>query len=201
VLPLQREQRVLAWEAALKNARRCVGIVAVMAVALAALATAPGAAAATASKGTVGWDSYRQLDQLPYLSTGVGTWQQSSFDRSGGNADNNHVLITAADGTVIAEHEGPGEVDSIWNTGNVTGAGNLKVILDGQTVVNAPLASIVTGGLGAPFVYPLVATDTQSSGGFVIRVPMPFRQSMRISTSADPTTTTSPTGPSPTPPG
>jgi Protein of unknown function (DUF2961) len=147
---------------------------------------AASAATAAASKGTVGWDSYRQLDQLPYLSTGVTTWQQSSFDRTGGNGDHNHVLTTAGDGTVLAEHQGPGEVDSIWTTGNVPGAGNLKIILDGQTVLDASLASIVNGSLGAPFVYPLVANDTQSSGGFLITVPMPFRQSMRISTTADP---------------
>jgi len=176
---------MLAMEVALKKSpvRAWILVVAVVA----AVATAPSAAvAATASKGTVGWDSYRLLDQLPYLTTGVSTWQQSSFDRTGGNADNNHVLLTAADGAVLAEHQGPGEVDSIWSTGNVTGAGNLKIVLDGQTVLNAPLASIVTGGIGAPFVYPLVATDTQSSGGFLISVPMPFRQSMRISTTADP---------------
>lgn len=147
---------------------------------------AASAATATASKGTVGWDSYRQLDALPYLSTGVTTWQQSSFDRTGGNGDHNHVLATAGDGTVLAEHQGPGEVDSIWTTGNVPGAGNLKIILDGQTVLDAPLASIVNGSLGAPFVYPMVANETQSSGGFLITVPMPFRQSMRISTTADP---------------
>jgi Protein of unknown function (DUF2961) len=181
-------------------ASACAAVAAVLAVAgppspsgtgLATLAGggaagAATAATATASKGTVGWDSYRQLDQLPYLSTGVTTWQQSSFDRTGGNADHNHVLTTAGDGTVLAEHQGPGEVDSIWTTGNVPGAGNLKIILDGQTVLDASLASIVNGSLGAPFVYPLVANDTQSSGGFLITVPMPFRQSMRISTTADP---------------
>jgi hypothetical protein len=56
----------------------------------------------------------RQLDQLPYLSTGVTTWQQSSFGRTGGNAGYNHVPRTAADGTVIAQQQAPGEVDSIW---------------------------------------------------------------------------------------
>ena len=142
------------------------------------------AASVTASKGTVGWDTYGNLDQLPYLSTGVTGWQQSSFDRKQLNGDYSNPLMTASDGTVIAQHDGPGEVDSIWTTG--TAVGTLKIILDGVTVVNASLASIVAGGLGAPFVYPLVASNAQSSGGFYIKVPMPFQKSMRISATADP---------------
>jgi hypothetical protein len=150
-------------------------------------AAASAAAAAAASKGTTGWDTYRQLDQLPYLPTGVTEFQHSSFDRTGGNADHNHVLGTEPNGQVIlSEHDGPGEIDSIWTTGNVPGAGDLTIVLDGHTVVNAPLSTIVDGGLGAPFVYPLVADDTQSSGGFYINVPMPFKQSMLVTTTADP---------------
>ena len=34
-----------------------------------------------------GWDTYRRLDQLPYLSAGTQTLQVSSFDRSGGDFD------------------------------------------------------------------------------------------------------------------
>jgi Protein of unknown function (DUF2961) len=48
-------------------------------------------------------------------------------------------------------------------------------------VLDAPLQSLVDGGLGAPFVWPLVANAVQSPGGVYIKVPMPYRQSMRIS--------------------
>ena len=33
----------------------------------------------------VGWDTYRRLDRLPYLSADTETLQVSSFDRTGGD--------------------------------------------------------------------------------------------------------------------
>jgi len=149
---------------------------------------------ATGGKGPVGWDTYRHLDQLPDLTRGVETKQFSSFDRSGGNGDAARCLRTGTNGScVLAEHSGPGEIASIWATnfyngdgGNVTLAGNLHVIVDGRTVINAPFQDVVDGKLGAPFVFPLVANDTQSSGGVYIIVPMPYRSSMLVYTDHDP---------------
>src|SRR5690625_7300584 len=57
----------------------------------AAVAAAPeqptNPAQAESDKGLVGWDAYRHLDQLPKLTSGVGTQQFASFDRTGGNDD------------------------------------------------------------------------------------------------------------------
>src|ERR1700757_717272 len=140
----------------------------------------------------VGWDTYRRLDRLPYLSADTQTLQVSSFDRSGGDFDistgnrngTGGCLASGGAGCVIAEDRGAGEVDSIWFTrdgGNVTRIGTIRIDLDGRTVIDAPLQSLVDGGLGAPFVWPLVANAAQSPGGVYIKVPMPYRQSMRIS--------------------
>jgi hypothetical protein len=140
----------------------------------------------------VGWDTYRRLDRLPYLSADTQTLQVSSFDRSGGDFDistgnqngGGGCLASGGAGCVIAEDRGAGEVDSIWFTrdsGNVTRMGTIRIDLDGQTVIEAPLQSLVDGELGAPFVWPLVANATQSPAGVYIKVPMPYRQSMRIS--------------------
>ena len=79
----------------------------------------------------VGWDTYRRLDRLPYLSADTQTLQVSSFDRSGGDFDistgndngSGGCLASGGAGCVIAEDRGAGEVDSIWFTrdgGNVT---------------------------------------------------------------------------------
>jgi Protein of unknown function (DUF2961) len=154
--------------------------------------TAPAAAAkAPTAKGPIGWDTYRRLDRLPELTAGVSTRQFSSFDRTGGNADDqgggsgHDCLRSTADGCVIAEHSGAGEVDAIWFTrdgGDVTNTGDITITLDGRTVVHAPLQDLVNGKLGAPFAFPLVANADQSSGGVYVEVPMPFRQSMRITT-------------------
>ena len=140
----------------------------------------------------VGWDVYRRLDRLPYLAADTQTLQVSSFDRSGGDLDlstgnrngTGGCLASGGAGCVIAENRGAGEVDSIWFTrdgGNVRAIGKIRIELDGQTVLDAPLQSVVDGALGAPFVWPLVANAAQSPGGVYIKVPMPYRQSMRIS--------------------
>jgi hypothetical protein len=147
----------------------------------------------TSAKGPVGWDVYRHPERLAELTTGVQTRQFSSFDRTGGNDDGfggkYSCLRTAADGCVIAEHSGPGEVDAIWFTrdgGDVRATGNIRITLDGHDVVHAPLQELVDGKLGAPFSPPLVADADQSSGGVYVEVPMPFRSSMRITTDANP---------------
>lgn len=165
---------------------------------LAAAGTAPAEPVIAAKLGdrTVGWDTYRRLDRLPYLSADTQTLQVSSFDRSGGDFDlstgnrngSGGCLASGGAGCVIAEDRGAGEIDSIWFTrdgGDVRALGTIRVELDGQTVVDAPLQSLVDGALGAPFVWPLVANAAQSSGGVYIKVPMPYRQSMRISVAAN----------------
>ena len=172
---------------------------AMLAFLLLGLAGAAGAAAAPAGpvtsalgEKTVGWDTYRRLDRLPYLNADTQVRQLSSFDRSGGNFDistgnkngNGGCLASGGAGCVVAEDRGAGEIDSIWFTrdgGNVTALGTIRIDLDGQTVIDTPLQSVVDGALGAPFVWPLVANATQSPGGVFIKVPMPYRHSMRIS--------------------
>ncbi|MFF3285687.1 DUF2961 domain-containing protein [Streptomyces sp. NPDC003023] len=144
--------------------------------------------AESAGKGPVGWDTFRQLDRLPYLNPGTRTRQFSSFDRAGGNTDDGFTgryscLRTDTHGCLLAEDSGPGEVASIWFTrdeGDVSATGNIRIELDGLVVVDMPLQRLVEGAKGAPFVYPLVADANQTSGGVYIKVPMPYRESMRI---------------------
>ncbi|UXA06976.1 DUF2961 domain-containing protein [Mycobacterium sp. SMC-2] len=144
----------------------------------------------------IGWDTYRRLDLLPYLRTDTRSLQLSSFDRSGGDFDlstgnrngTGGCLAPGGAGCVVAEDRGAGEVDSIWFTrdgGKVTRIGNIRVELDGRTVLDAPLQSVVDGALGAPFEWPLVANAAQSPGGVYIKVPMPYRRSMRISVTSN----------------
>jgi D-arabinan exo alpha-(1,3)/(1,5)-arabinofuranosidase (non-reducing end) len=164
-----------------------------VAVLVAALSVADAASAqsrqssdaAAASVGPVGWDTYRDLDRLPYLNPGTETRQFSSFDRAGGNDDGSGTCLSSGGaGCVIAQDSGAGEVDSIWFTrdnGVVTAMGDIRVELDGSTVLDASLQDVVDGKLGAPFVYPLVANGDQSPGGVYIKVPMTYRSSMRIS--------------------
>jgi hypothetical protein len=180
--------------------RALSAMVALLLVGIAGLAAAGTAHAEPIIRGdnerAIGWDTYRRLDRLPYLSAETQTLQVSSFDRSGGDFDlstgnkngSGGCLASGGAGCVIAEDRGAGEVDSIWFTrdgGNVTRIGTIRIDLDGQTVIDTPLQSLVDGALGAPFEWPLVANAAQSPGGVYIKVPMPYRQSMRISVASN----------------
>ncbi|WP_344859868.1 glycoside hydrolase family 172 protein [Amycolatopsis ultiminotia] len=127
------------------------------------------------------------------LRPGAQTKQFSSFDRTGGNEDGFRgvysCLRITTEGCVIAEKTGAGEIESMWFTrdeGNMAGNGNLKVELDGSTVLDHSLQDIVDGRIGAPFVWPLVGDGADTSGGSVIKVPMPYRHSMRITVQHNP---------------
>lgn len=143
-------------------------------------------------KGPAGWDTYRRLDRLPELAAGTRTHQFSSFGRDGSNDDGfvgTWSCLRQSGGCVIAEARGPGEVQSIWFTrdeGDVRATGWIRIELDGVVVVQADLQALVDGRLGSPFVAPLVSNADQTSGGVTIKVPMPYRNSMRITTQNNP---------------
>ncbi|MFC9433816.1 glycoside hydrolase family 172 protein [Nocardia sp. NPDC057030] len=143
------------------------------------VADTPGVAAAVQ-----GWDTYRRLDALPYLSGAVEAQQYSSYDRGGGNRDwTGGCLTDDRPGCLIAADDHPGEIDSIWftiNRGDVTALGNLIIELDGRTILDEPLQAVVDGAYGPPFAFPLVANAKQSPGGVYVKVPMPYRNSMRV---------------------
>ncbi len=150
--------------------------------------------------GATGYDTYRRLDLLPCLPDEVDTRQFSGTDHLGLNNDGfsgtysclGRVDVTDADRArpcLIAEDTGAGEIDSIWFTrdeGNVSATGDITIELDGQVVVQSDLQGLVNGDLGTPFVFPLVANADQSSGGVYIKVPMSYRESMRVTTESNP---------------
>ncbi|MCT2587867.1 DUF2961 domain-containing protein [Actinophytocola gossypii] len=176
--------------------RSLLAVVSSLALAVTGMVTVPSAAADTgpaASNGPVGWDTYRRLDLLPDLASGSQTKQFSSFARNGSNDDGfvgrYSCLRTGGPGCVLAEDRGPGELQSIWFTrdnGDVTATGNIRIVLDGVTVLDTNLQRVVNGDLGAPFVWPLVTNADQTSGGVTIKVPMPYRESMLVTTTNNP---------------
>lgn len=142
---------------------------------------------------TNGWDVYGSLDRLPYLNPGTQALQSSSYDRAGGNDDGfegTYSCLEETDaGCVIAEDSGPGEIGSIWFTrdgGVVKNNGNITIELDGETVLDAPLQDVVDGKTGSPFIFPLVGNNIDGSGGATIKVPMTYRESMRVTVDENP---------------
>jgi hypothetical protein len=170
---------------------RLVVLVCLALVSLGLSVPARTAATTAAAATSTGWDTYRHLDLLPDL-TSAQTKQFSSFGRDGTNDDGfggAYSCLRDNDGCVLAEDRGPGEIQSIWFTrdnGNVSATGNIRVVLDGVTVLDANLQRVVNGDLGAPFAWPLVTNADQTSGGVTIKVPMPYRDSMLVTTSNNP---------------
>jgi D-arabinan exo alpha-(1,3)/(1,5)-arabinofuranosidase (non-reducing end) len=159
---------------------------------LAAGALCASACTSEAGAAVTGWDAYRRLDSLPLYRPGETARLASSYDRRGGNADGGRYACRriVARRCVIAEHSGPGEVDSIWSTrpraGDVRRTGTIRVDLDGRRVLDAPLTEVTGGLLGDPFAFPGVASARQASGAVWIKIPMAFRERMRITTSRNP---------------
>ena len=158
-----------------------------------ALAGAIVPAGAEAWRGPVGFRGLTALDQLPRLRSDARTYQVSSYDRTGGNEDGVFGTYSCprrvAEGCVIAERRGAGEIESIWFTrdfGGLAATGKIVVRIDGRTVVDGHLEDVVAGSLGPPFRLPFVANSGQSSGGGYIRVPMPFRHSVQVITENNP---------------
>jgi Protein of unknown function (DUF2961) len=155
---------------------------------------AAAADAASPARGPVGWDVFRRVDLLPLLRAGVHAHLESSYDRRGGNDDGFRGTWscrrqTADRRCVLAQQAGPGEIDSIWftrNRGDVRRTGTLRIELDGRRVLDGRLQDVVDGRLGPPFAFPLVANARRSSGGVYIKVPLPFRRSMRVTTARNP---------------
>jgi hypothetical protein len=155
---------------------------------------AAASAASVSSRGVVAWDSFRRLDLLPYMRHGVRTFQASSADPTDNNDDGYtgrySCLHPVDQGCLLAEHNGPGELESVWSAGDqvndLAAAGRLLIELDGHAVVDKSLAALVSGDAGEPFVFPLALNAGESSGGFSINVPMPFRHRMRVISQRNP---------------
>ncbi|MFC4859022.1 glycoside hydrolase family 172 protein [Actinophytocola glycyrrhizae] len=165
----------------------------------AAFVTAPAAPAdpstqdVLSARGPVGWQTYRDLTAAAQLRQDSQVRQFSSYDRTGGNDDgfdNTYSCLRhSSDGCVIAERRGAGEIDSMWFTrdyGSMVHNGRIRVELDGRVVVDELLQELVDGRAGAPFVWPLVGNGDDTAGGSVIKVPMPYRESMRVTVQKDP---------------
>ncbi|NIH84886.1 glycoside hydrolase family 172 protein [Amycolatopsis granulosa] len=175
--------------------KRSLLVVAGLVLALAAGVPAQAAPAPAApGKGPVGWDVYRSLDGLARLRPGEQVKQFSSFDRTGHNDDGfdgtYSCLRHEANGDcLLADARGAGEISSIWFTyaaTSVADIGRITIELDGRVVLQRSLQDVVNGAQGAPFVWPLVGNSADTMGGSVIKVPMPYTSSMRITTEHNP---------------
>ncbi len=113
--------------------------------------------------------------------------QVSSFDRSGGSADDQGSEREFEGGKVLADLEGPGSITRIWTRNPV---GILHIYVDNieSPVIIAPFAELFTGKLPlySPgvdmFAPPLVG---EAGGGYYSYVPIPYKERCRIVVDTD----------------
>lgn len=92
------------------------------------------------------------------------------------NDDRGQFLRDAAEGwKVMAEVQGPGALTRFWCEGPT---GDLRVLVDGTTAIDGPLAELFSGGI-EPFGMPL-SYQIPETGGAVSFFPIGFASSCRV---------------------
>src|SRR5579859_5349853 len=136
-----------------------------------------------------GLNAMAQFDRLPYLKLDTMAGGQSSFDRSGGNADAGNFLYVDGTNKVLLDLQGPGTVYRMWFTGFDPAVDYIQVYFDGETTprINLLLNDLFRG-TNAPFLSPLVGNEAVSSGGYFCYLPLPFKKSIRIVSNGTSTT-------------
>ena len=124
------------------------------------------------------------IDRLTRLPLGSSARQWSSVDPTERNQDGLATSIVYRNHqgqSVIFAARGPGVVENIWVAGSLQKMGNIVVRLDGrrQPVVDQPATTFFSGRV-APFLFPLAANATQSSGGNYSFVPIAFQTACSI---------------------
>jgi hypothetical protein len=142
-------------------------------------------------------DRLAHLDEdWPQLLEGYESRSFSSYDRTGGNSDGfvrAHSVLYDRDGEhVIFDAYGPGVLDTLWFTGPDEGGANLdlgtvRFYLDDEPAprLSLPWNELFTGDR-APFLAPLVADNSVSTGGYVSFVPVPYAARLIVTTSERP---------------
>lgn len=135
----------------------------------------------------------RLVETFPLMEPGVQARYFSSFDRTGGNDDGfrgtySALYVDAKGEHVIFDVEQPGCLYTLWFTSDQGGHGRLnwgriRFYFDHESEPRIDLeANELFDGKHAPFLKPLVAGNRESTGGYVSYVPLPFAQSLRITT-------------------
>lgn len=136
-----------------------------------------------------GLNALTPFDRLPYLKLDTVAGGQSSRQRDtipcNGNCDWNNFLGTSGTEKILLDQKGPGTVYRMWFTGFNAATDYIKVYFDGSaTPAINMLIKDMTDGTHAPFLAPLVASNTVSSGGFTSYLPLPYHTSIKIVSNA-----------------
>ena len=158
------------------------------AVSLWRAAAAANVRAAAAGSPVYGLPALYRLEQLAVrrpltLAGGQSSYERDTQGESAGNDDRDNFLYVSGGEKVMLDQAGPGTVYRIWVTGFDAATAWLRVYFDGESSprINLLLRELFSG-TRSPFLSPLVADNTRSSGGFVCYLPLPYQRSIKITT-------------------
>eukprot|EP01012_Entosiphon_sulcatum_P007822 TRINITY_DN14092_c0_g1_i1.p1 TRINITY_DN14092_c0_g1~~TRINITY_DN14092_c0_g1_i1.p1 ORF type:complete len:866 (+),score=119.10 TRINITY_DN14092_c0_g1_i1:66-2663(+) len=127
------------------------------------------------------------VEALPLRKFGVWSYDTTSYNPLGANADFGNFIRVEGRVVVMAEAAGSGCIHrwffgfSWFNHSDsvlVAQTAHVVVFLDGQVVVNVSTRALATGEV-YPFLYPL-STQHSFNGGFASYFPLCFRASMKV---------------------
>jgi hypothetical protein len=138
------------------------------------LAQQPLAALPHSPKLPYGLQLMARPDLLPLLRDSK-CFQDSSFDRTGGNGDENNFYARNGKTVLLSDIKGPGCIYRFWSA---NAAGRLHIYFDGETrpTIDCDMQELFLGHV-APFVAPIVG---HKSGGWYCYFPMPFQKSCKV---------------------
>ncbi|MBD2867408.1 glycoside hydrolase family 172 protein [Paenibacillus arenilitoris] len=134
-----------------------------------------------------GLEAMSRFDRLPYLTPHTLAGGASSYDRSEGNYDgfgeSNFLYQDEHGDKVMLDAKGPGTVYRMWFTGFNPIEATIKIYFDGETEPRVDMMLMdLLAGTNEPFLSPLVVNDSASSGGFVSYLPLPYAESIKVTT-------------------
>ena len=150
------------------------------------LASGRSGEAADGGDGLTGYEIYTDWSDWARVRPGSRAGLASSFDRSGGNADNSQYdsppgLIREEVVCTVRVLEGPGVIHRFWMPHLTADCGFVvRMFFDGEAVprINTTSDLLLNGSFGY-FTAPFVNT---CAGGKVCYEPIPFAESLRIET-------------------
>jgi Fe-S-cluster containining protein len=137
------------------------------------------------------WEVWKDLASLAWIDPGDRVLMRSSYCRRGCARDrhapgDSRFIRREGEEGVVFEASGPGAITRIWMTQGDGVSAELdpkiwiRIVVDGEIEVQLPLPEFF-GGEVPPFEAPLTDHRRISGGGNVSYVPIPYRESCRLS--------------------
>ncbi len=142
------------------------------------IATSAGRTAAPPAVDTISLLKKSVTLESLFLPPGHRTYMMSSYDRQGGDRDNEGYLRKEGDWFVIAEMQGPGAISRIWSE-NPSGLIRIYIDNGSSPLIQVDFRDLFSGKI-KPFVEPFVYSSKSSPGSHWSYIPIPYSHFCKV---------------------